>query len=211
MNKMVKIMCGRFSLNKSQSEINQYLQENFCIEEIPSFTIPRYNIAPTQQIIVVIHDGIKNRVGLIKWGFAPMFSNNKSKINSIFNARSETLTNKPLFKHLLMQKRCLVIADSFYEWENMGNNKNPYRILFSDNRIFAMAGLWDSSINKDGSKSYSCTIITTQANEIVSPIHERMPVILTSGTLKPWLNPAIKDLKVLTSVLTPYDSREMDK
>ncbi|HBG32181.1 MAG TPA: hypothetical protein DEG42_00615 [Acholeplasmataceae bacterium] len=203
-------MCGRFTISISEDELRNYLKESFDIEDTKSgFELPRYNVAPGQGIISIINDGNKNRVGLFKWGLVPSFAKDEKIGNNLINAKSETLTEKPSFKPSLESKRCIILANGFYEWRKEEKGKTPMHIFMSDHSIFPMAGLWSTYVKEDGSKLHTATIITTNANQLVKSIHDRMPVILTDETKKIWLNPRIKDFPTLQKVLTPYDASKM--
>jgi len=203
-------MCGRFTITVTMDELKDYLSEYYDIDEMKSdFVLPRYNVAPGQDVISIINDGNKNRVGLFKWGFVPSFAKDEKIGYSMINAKSETLQEKPSYRPSLEQKRCVILADGFYEWKKEDKHKIPMRILMKDKSIFPIAGLWSTFTRSDGSKLHTCTIVTTQANEIVSDIHDRMPVILTDETKISWLNPRITDYKILTTLLKPFDSKRM--
>lgn len=203
-------MCGRFTISISENELRDYLKESFDIEEAKSdFELPRYNVAPGQPVISIINDGKKNRVGLFKWGLVPPFAKDEKIGNNLINAKSETLVDKPSFKPSFQSKRCVILANGFFEWRKEEKGKTPMHILMTDHSIFPMAGLWSTYIKADGSKLHTTTIITTSANELVSSIHDRMPVILTEESKKIWLNPNIKDFPTLQKVLTPYDTNKM--
>jgi putative SOS response-associated peptidase YedK len=203
-------MCGRFTISISENELRNYLKESFDIEEAKSdFELPRYNVAPGQPVISIINDGKKNRVGLFKWGLVPPFAKDEKIGNNLINAKSETLMDKPSFKPSFQSKRCVILANGFYEWRKEEKGKTPMHILMTDHSIFPMAGLWSTYTKDDGSKLHTTTIITTSANELVSSIHDRMPVILTEESRKIWLNPSIKDFPTLQKVLTPYDANKM--
>ncbi|MFH0767518.1 MAG: SOS response-associated peptidase [Bacillota bacterium] len=203
-------MCGRFTITVSKDELRKYLKEYYEIDELKDeIEVPRYNVAPGQKIISIINDGKKNRVGLLQWGFVPPFAKDEQIGNGMINARSETLHEKSVYKASFEHKRCVILADGFYEWKKEKNNKIPMRVLMKDKTIFPMAGLWSTHEKADGSKLHTCTIVTTQANELVSSIHERMPVILTEDHRKTWLNPRISDYKLLWTLLKPYEPNQM--
>jgi putative SOS response-associated peptidase YedK len=203
-------MCGRFTISISADELKEYLKESYEIEEVNAeFDLPRYNVAPGQPIISIINDGKKNRVGLFKWGLVPSFSKDEKIGNSLINAKSETLIEKPSFKSSYESKRCVIIANGFYEWRKEEKQKTPMHIKMVDSSIFPIAGLWSTYIKDDGSKLHTATIITTEANTLVSSIHNRMPVILTEENKKIWLNPHIKDISILQKLLKPYDASLM--
>lgn len=199
-------MCGRFSLSITLKEVNDYLLENFHIErEDRDFGLPRYNVAPGQGIVSIINDGNKNRVGMIKWGFIPPFAKEENLRFNVINAKCETLQEKPFFRDSLKNKRCAILADGFYEWKKMGKQKIPNRFIMDNQLPFLMAGLWSVFTKKDGTKIYSCTILTTAANSLVMPVHDRMPVILSVENARVWLNPKVDNIPFLMSLLKPYE------
>jgi len=203
-------MCGRFTINVSKEEMLEYLNEYYGIEEYDNdIRLPRYNVAPGQNIIAIINVDNKNRAGLLKWGLIPFFSKDEKSGYKMINAKSETLGDKLSFKDSFKNKRCIILADSFYEWIRDDKDKIPVRIMLKSNSIFPMAGLWSSYTRSDNTKLYTCTIITTSANDIVSPIHHRMPVILTNETKDIWLDSNIKDLDILSKILIPYNPNKM--
>lgn len=203
-------MCGRFTITVTMDELKDYLSEYYDIDEMKSdFVLPRYNVAPGQDVISIINDGAKNRVGLFKWGFVPSFAKDEKIGYNMINAKSETLSEKPSYRPSLEHKRCVILADGFYEWKKEDKNKIPMRILMKDKSIFPIAGLWSTFIRPDGTKLHSCTIITTQANEIMKDIHDRMPVILTEEDRKIWLNPRISDYRSITPLLKPFEPEFM--
>lgn len=201
------VMCGRFTLF---SELTR-LMERFHLSNLKNVLYrPRYNIAPSQDVLCVINDGYKNRAGMIRWGLIPSFAKDKTTGYKMINARVETIDKKPTFKRLLERRRCLILADSFFEWKKQGNKKIPMRIHLKDNQPFGMAGLWDHWQSGDGEKITSCTIITTNSNKMLKPIHNRMPVILPEENEKAWLDRSIKDKGFLKSLLVPYDTEQME-
>ena len=129
----------------------------------------------------------------------------------LINARAESLADKPSFRNAYQNRRCLIIADSFYEWKRNGDSKIPMRIKLKSDELFAMAGLWEAWTSPQGNKLYTCTIITTDANEIVAPIHERMPAILSREDEAEWLNPAVHDVTELSQLLKPFDEQLMEE
>jgi putative SOS response-associated peptidase YedK len=203
-------MCGRFSISVTKAELLDYLQSEFEISEIgDDIYLPRFNVAPSQKILSIVNDGKKNRIGLIRWGLVPSFAKDESIGSRMINAKSETIVEKPSFTASLKTKRCVILADGFFEWDRQGKTKTPMRFVLGDQKLFPMAGLWSTFVKPDGSKLFTCAIITTQANGIVSPFHDRMPVILDSKSQSLWLNPAITDPWVLQSLLLPYDESRM--
>lgn len=199
------IMCGRFSMT---SPIEQ-IQLAFDISNLDEVDMtPRYNVAPSQQILSIVGDGKDHRAGFLKWGLVPSWSKDPKIGFKMINARSETVDTKPSFRNLLKRRRCLIVADGFYEWKNEDGKKQPYRIKMKEDHLFAFAGLWDRWENS-GEIIHSCTIITTEANEVVSGIHDRMPVILPKDRQDIWLNPAVQDSSQLKELLQPFPAEEM--
>lgn len=202
-------MCGRFTLTASIDEIiDRFAIQSFLAEED---YLPSYNIAPSQSVLAVINDGNMNRMGFLKWGLIPPWADNSSIGTKLINARAESITEKPSFRNAFKKKRCLIIADSFYEWKRRdGNNKTPMRIKLKENDLFAMAGIWESWKSPEGKAIYSCSVITTQPNELMKSIHDRMPVILKPDDEKIWLNPAITDSDYLQQFLKPLEENLME-
>jgi putative SOS response-associated peptidase YedK len=197
-------MCGRFTLTTSKDELEERYQA------IVQFDYrPRYNIAPGQLIAAVISDGEKKRIGQLKWGLIPFWAKDEKIGYKMINAKCETLHEKPAFKHLLVRKRCLIPADGFYEWAKTGGKKQPYRVTLKSQGIFSMAGLYDTWVSPNGEKISSCTIITTEPNELMSPIHSRMPVILDPEEEETWLNRDMDDPLLIRSLLDPHPSEAM--
>ncbi|MBN8235970.1 SOS response-associated peptidase [Halobacillus kuroshimensis] len=177
-------MCGRYTLLAEEAEI---LREFGISRPIHGYE-PRYNIAPGQQVLAVIHDGREKRAGLMKWGLVPSWSKDPKIGYKMINARSETAHEKPSYRKLMSRKRCLIAADSFYEWKKTGSGKQPLRIQPEDRTLFAFAGLWDQW-KGGGEPLYTCTILTQEANEDVAPVHDRMPVILPQDQQDDWIIP----------------------
>lgn len=203
-------MCGRFTITVDLEDLRVYLEENYDISELKGeFDLPRFNVAPGQDVITIINDGAKNRVGTLRWGLVPSFAKDEKIGYQMINAKAETLHEKPSFLPSFRAKRCVILADSFYEWKKEDVKKQPMRILLDNQKIFPMAGLWNTFIREDGSKLHTCTIITTEANDLMKPIHERMPVILTEEMRKKWLDPRQTNLYELSKLLRPYDSKFM--
>lgn len=196
-------MCGRFTLRANIHDIAT------AFNVAPSLqTIPRYNIAPTQEVITIMHNATAH-LDLLRWGLIPTWAKEESIGSRMINARAETLNEKPSFKHLLRSRRCLIVADGFYEWKQEHGTKTPMYITLKDQVPFAFAGLWDSWNAPDGQQIRTCTIITTQANELISPIHNRMPAILSGQTWKEWLDPALHDEHILQPLLAAYPADKM--
>lgn len=177
-------MCGRFTLLANKINI----QERFhIVNDIAEYT-PSYNIAPTEKVLSVIYDSKRKerRAGYMNWGLIPFWAKDKKWASNMINARSESVHEKPSFKHLLMRKRCLLIADSFYEWEKQDGKRIPHRIQKEDESLFAFAGLWDLW-EDDGEKIFTCTMLTKDSNEFMGNIHHRMPIILNEADEAKWL------------------------
>jgi putative SOS response-associated peptidase YedK len=199
-------MCGRFTLTIGPEQ----LQETFPWVEIPNEFFPRFNIAPTQPVAVIPNDG-KDRMDFFVWGLIPFWAKDPEIGSRLINARSETLAEKPAFRGSYRYKRCLVLADGFYEWrqEPGVKTKTPMYIQLRSKKPFAFAGLWDEWHSKDGSEVRSCTIITTQPNSMMEAIHNRMPVILDPNAYADWLAPGEKDPASLEHILRPYPDDDM--
>jgi putative SOS response-associated peptidase YedK len=203
-------MCGRFTLVVTYEELLEILDKNYEIKSFESkHELPRYNIAPTQDVISIIHDGEKYRAGYLKWGLVPSFAKDEKIGLKMINAKAETLLEKPSFAKLIETKRCVILADSFYEWKKDEHIKTPYRISILDQKVFPLAGLRSVYQREDGSKLHTVTIITTEANQFMKEIHERMPVILTKESEKIWLNLNNQNIQQILSCLKPYDDHLM--
>ena len=196
-------MCGRFTLITDISKI----AAQFGVDPTLA-SQPRYNIAPTQNVVAVLKNGAAH-LDTLRWGLIPSWSKDEAMGARMINARAETLAEKPSFKNLLRNKRCLIVADGFYEWRSEGREKTPMYITLQDGQPFAFAGLWDVWKNPAGEPVQSCTIITTEPNELMASIHNRMPAILRPGAYEDWLNPQLRDPDVLTHWLSPYPTELM--
>jgi putative SOS response-associated peptidase YedK len=196
-------MCGRFALTVDIEKIAKTFGVEVTLE-----TTRRYNIAPTQNVVSIMRNGA-NHLAELRWGLIPSWAKDESIGSRMINARAESLAEKPSFKGLLRSKRCLIVADGFYEWRQDRGSKTPMFITMKDGEPFAFAGLWDSWKTPDGQQIRTCTIITTEPNEVVAPIHNRMPAILLPDVRDEWLDPSIKDEHLLTNWLAPYPSDAM--
>ena len=201
-------MCGRFTLRTSRKALAEAFQLfDADMADMPELR-PRYNIAPTQQVAAVrIRDDGRRQLVLLKWGLIPSWVDVPSIGNRMINARGETVASKPAFRSAFKSRRCLILADGFYEWQKRGAKKQPYCIGLSSGQPFAFAGLWEHW-RRDDQTIESCTIITTGANELMEPLHDRMPVILPPPRYAQWLDPKSvgSDLETL---LEPYPANEM--
>ncbi len=199
-------MCGRFVLYSSLEEI----REAFGIQQVRWEVQPSYNIAPTQEVAVVVQKEEGATLTKMRWGLIPSWAKDPAIGSKMINARAETLSEKPSFKRPLKDRRCLIVADGFFEWQKTGQTKTPMFIRLKSRRTFGFAGLYDVWTSPEGEAVTSCTIITTGANDLIQPIHNRMPVILPRPQEAVWLNPAIQRAADLLSVLTPYPAEEME-
>jgi putative SOS response-associated peptidase YedK len=198
-------MCGRFSLTKEELEIEKRFNAKFYSNDL----VKRYNVAPSQ-LALVMTDEKPHELQHYKWGLIPSWAKEASIGYKMINAKSETIFQKPSFRNLIKNKRCLVIADGFYEWKPLTlKHKQPYRIGLKGDDLFAFAGLWDSWTDKaSGEIINSFTIITTNANEVVSPIHDRMPVILEVEDEQKWISRNISHDEIV-KMLTSYPKEKM--
>ncbi|MBN2504960.1 MAG: SOS response-associated peptidase [Bacilli bacterium] len=201
-------MCGRFTLTFDEYYLNGFLRDRFDIfDPLKKLTLPRYNIAPGQDVIAVIHDGKSYRAGMLKWGFVPFYAKDQSQ--GIINARSETLATNRAFASSFRKRRCLILADGFYEWKRDVKPKQPYHFQLNDKGIFAMAGIWSQTQLSEENKLFSTAIVTTSANATLDTIHDRMPVILDEDEAKMWLDMDITDSQKLESLLKPFSPEAM--
>ncbi len=196
-------MCGRYTIIAKAEEI----EKQFHVE-VPEFYIPNYNAAPTQTLPVI--SGHNPRaLSFYRWGFTLPRAHAGPPPPFIFNTRVETLRNKKLFKDNLRHKRCLVIADGFYEWKKQpGGVKIPYRFITDPENLFAFAGIWEEARDEDGEVIPSFSIITTPANETVQPLHDRMPAILTAESAKVWLDKKVNP-SILLEMLRPFSGSKI--
>lgn len=196
-------MCGRYT---SRFSDKQQLPDS--IGPIPRFK-PRYNIAPQQQAPVIRFLDGKPSFAELHWGFQPSWLKDKNKAQ--INARAETLFTKPMFKHSALQRRCLVLASGWYEWQQREHGKQPYLFHLSADSLFAFAGIWTSSQAQQGAQpdSDSYAIITTDANPLAAAVHKRMPVVLTKQACERWLDANNNDLQALSALLVPYAGNDL--
>lgn len=202
-------MCGRFTLTVDPAE----LREPFGLSEpAPAGLAPRYNIAPTQPV-AVIPNTEPRRLELFKWGLIPSWAKDPKIGNTLINARGESVAEKPAFRAALKRRRCLILADGFYEWKREGAGRNarktPMYLQFEGGRPFAFAGLWEVWTASDGSQVPTCTIITTTPNAVVKSIHDRMPVILPPEAYAEWLTPGEMPSEKALAFLKPFEAAPM--
>lgn len=198
-------MCGRFTLRTPSGVI----VAQFGLRELAELAA-RFNISPTQDVLA-IRAGDTTRAwepAWLRWGLVPSWAKDEKMGAQLINARSETIAEKPSFRTAFKQRRCLIVADGFYEWQKFGRAKQPFHIRRRDGQPFAFAGLWERWRGGDG-KLESCTIITTAANELLRPLHERMPVILVPNDYGQWLAPTAKPEELLP-LLASSDTPELE-
>jgi putative SOS response-associated peptidase YedK len=200
-------MCGRYRLSRRK----QIIEEQFDTADWQDDWSPRFNIAPTQQIPVARQHPKEplRQLSLIKWGLVPSWAQNPSVGASMINARSETATTKPAFRDRLKSRRCLILADGFYEWMRTDKAKQPYCFEVNDGELFAFAGLWDRWKDPTGQRIKSCSILTTTPNAVTNAVHDRMPVILDPDGYDLWLDPGMTNVAAASELLKPYDARLM--
>lgn len=197
-------MCGRFTLRTSVPELAQ----EFGLAGVPDFS-PRYNIAPTQAVAAVRLDASRQRRwAMLHWGLIPAWAEDPSIGNRLINARGETVSSKPAFRQAFQRRRCLVVADGFFEWQKVSGRKQPHYIRLKEDRPFGFAGLWERWQREDQTIE-SCTIITTGPNALMQPIHDRMPVILAPEAYDLWLDPDVRSGQQLEDLLRPYPADRM--
>lgn len=205
-------MCGRMTLHQSVDQV----VARFEIQELLSSVHESFNIAPSQHIAVVTETAGGKALDRYKWGLVPHWADDPAVGNKLINARAETIAEKPSFKSLLTRKRCIIPADGFYEWKageaaSGKGKKVPFHIRMKDGSIFGFAGLWTEwRASKEDEPLRTCTVITTAANELMQPIHHRMPVILRPEEEKDWLNPDLTEPEQILKLLKPYDSEAME-
>ena len=201
-------MCGRYTLRVSPAELAEIFGALNQIE-----WSPRYNIAPTQTVAAVRlnEHGTGRKLSLLKWGLIPSWADDPKIGGRMINARADTVATKPAFRSAIKKKRCLIPADGFYEWQVVlgQKSKQPYLIGVRDVRAFAFAGLWEHWSGTDGTRIESCSIITTDANELMQPIHNRMPVILDPGDYGRWLDRDRQSAQDVLDLLKPFPADRM--
>lgn len=194
-------MCGRFTLHTNLSLLAKQLGLPFTPEYVP-----RYNIAPTNDVLTVLAGEQGRTARMMRWGLIPFWADDPKIGSKMINARAETLAEKPAFRAALKARRCLVVADGYYEWLKAGKRRIPHYIHRADRQPFCFAGLWERWGRENPLES--CTIITTEANSLTRPLHERMPVILDPVDCESWLNPQSSPAE-LVDLLEPFPSDEL--
>jgi putative SOS response-associated peptidase YedK len=197
-------MCGRFTLRKPAERIAR----EFQLEEIPAIEA-RYNIAPTQNILAIRQSPDGREAVMCKWGLIPSWAKDASISAKLINARSETVAEKPSFREAFKRRRCIIPADGFYEWQRTGGKKQPFYFKLKDDGLFGLGALWDSWRTPDEESLETCSILTIEANEVLRPVHKRMPVILHSDDYDLWLDEDDRKQELRTELLRPYPASEM--
>lgn len=207
-------MCGRYSL---AADI-EALRVRFSFVEEGQALQPRFNIAPTQEVLVVTQHEGRRHGELMRWGLIPRWAKDSTAGGRMINARAESLAERPVFRAAFQRRRCLILANGFYEWQHgpkvrkaTVRGTTPYRFIVRGGVLFAFAGVWEAW--KDpatGLWVHSCAIITTQANALMAPVHDRMPVVLRRGEEGLWLSPETQDVADLAGLLRPYPAEEME-
>ncbi len=202
-------MCGRFT----QTAPWEKVKKEFVVKAPESNLFkPRYNIAP-MQIVPIVRDSVSERIiSELKWGLVPSWAKDSEMGNRMINARAETLTEKPSFREAFRKRRCLIPTSGFYEWKKTGSGaKQPFYFYLKEKDVFGFAGLWEEWLDKEsGELLETFTIITTEANDILKPVHDRMPVIIKAENYDEWLDPKVKDNEQFEKLLAPYPANEMD-
>lgn len=193
-------MCGRFA----RRMLPESYEEAFDVTDVPN--LPSYNICPTQPVVVIRIDEGKKAVAVMRWGLIPLWA--KDKKMSFINARSDTLFEKPAFRAAVKRRRCLILADGYFEWKTEGKKKTPFFFRLKEDKPFAFAGIWDCW-TKEEKPIESCALITTDANELSRNVHDRMPVMLQRDEGEAWIDPDVEDAKALAGLLRPFAAEAM--
>ncbi len=199
-------MCGRFTLKTPVER----LSEQFQFPKIIPLK-PRYNIAPSQDVVVVrrMPDDRERKLTMLRWGLIPRWVKDPTRGSQPINAKAETAAEKPMFRDAFRRRRCLIPADGFYEWKQEGGRKQPVYICTKDRQPFAFAGLWEHWEEQEGQFIESCTILTTEPNDLLAQVHSRMPVILDQNDYDLWLDPDVQEVSRLKPLLRPYPPEQM--
>lgn len=197
-------MCGRFTLRQPADRI----VKEFQLTEAPRIEA-RYNIAPTQNILAIRHSPDGNEAVTLRWGLIPSWAKEASIGAKLINARSETVSEKPSFRGAFKRRRCVIPADGFYEWQRAGALKQPFYFKLKDDGLFGFAGLWDKWRAPNGESLETCSILTTEANALLSKTHDRMPVMLHRDSYALWLDEDVRKQELRAELLRPYPAAEM--
>jgi putative SOS response-associated peptidase YedK len=200
-------MCGRYRLSRRKQAVEEYFDAVSGEEE----WVPRYNIAPTQDVPIIRQNPREplRELSLVRWGLVPSWAKDSSGAARMINARSETAASKPAFRNALRFRRCMIPADGFYEWQRTGKSKQPYCFEVNEGDLFAFAGIWERWKDPSGKAVETCSILTTTPNAVTATIHDRMPVVLDPDGYDLWLDPGMKDAGAASKLLKPCDARLM--
>ena len=193
------MMCGRYVGFRSLEELKEF----FPIDSAACEVVVNYNVAPSQEVLVIVKHAGENRLDRFHWGLVPFWAKDIAIGSKMINARSESVAEKPSFRNAFKKRRCLILADGFYEWTGEKGHKQPVFITLPDKKPFAFAGLWETWNNKGAEEAAyrSCTIITTRASKSIRDIHHRMPAILKPPAYESWLDPVNQDVVALGKML----------
>jgi putative SOS response-associated peptidase YedK len=194
-------MCGRFEIHSTLDIIARIFQ----IDDLAFDLKPSYNIAPSQEIAIVVNDG-RNRLVSCRWGFVPSWSRELRTGYPMINARAETVATNKTFREAFESSRCLIAADGFFEWSRQGAEKKPFYVRLRSGKPMGFAGLYNTWTSPEGEQLHTCAIITTDANELIVPLHERMPAITPEEKFALWLDPSVRDKETLLPLLKPFPS-----
>lgn len=197
-------MCGRFA----QRTDSKKLAKVFGVAEVPVMEA-RFNITPAQDILGVFQSEDGRQVTFYQWGLVPSWAKDKSMGSRLINARSETVAEKPAFREAFKKRRCIIPADGFYEWQKTDGKKQPFFFRMRNESPFGFAGLWEHWEGRGGESINSCTILTTEANDVLRPVHDRMPVILHPDDYDLWLDSDVRKLELVKELLSSYPASEM--
>ena len=198
-------MCGRYTLSTPVETLAEELGLTGSLPEVS----PSYNVAPTQRVAAVLNGGGRH-LEMLRWGLIPSWADDPQIGSRMINARIETAPEKPSFRKAFKERRCLIPADGFYEWQKTSDGKQPFYIHMEGGSPFAFAGLWESWQDPEGPEVRSCTILTTDPNDLLAPIHNRMPVILHPEDYELWLDPDVQEVDLLSPLLVPYPVDSME-
>lgn len=198
-------MCGRYAFFSPAEAVKR----TFALDLLPELA-PRYNIAPTQSVAAlrVVEEG-RRSLAMLHWGLVPHWAKERAIGNRMINARSETLAEKPAYRDAFRRRRCLVLADGWYEWQAAPGGKQPWFVRLRDPRPIAFAGLWEKWKDPAGELLESCTIVTCDASESIRKVHDRMPVVLPEESWDRWMDPAYSDTDALSRILGPYEAKAL--
>lgn len=200
-------MCGRFVVTTKAEVLWERFRATSGVRELK----PRYNLAPSQEAPVIVASPEGRELALMRWGLVPSWAESEKIGYKLINARAETVAEKPSFRKAFRQTRCLVPSDGFFEWLREGTKKTPYFFHRRDGLPFAYAGLWEHWLSSEGKELRSFSILTTDANACVEPVHKRMPLILDPHNEQSWLNPLITDPASIQALIQPYPADLMER